>query len=314
MLTKHPHRWPKTTQILIFACASLVFSAFVFAGYWYNWQWLGFNASIGPDVQQYQPAKTLWDWMQLLIVPVALAIGALLFNQAASKNEQKIAQQRDQTALDIAADNQREALLQTYLDRMSELLLDRHLLTKDVKNEIRNIARARTLTVLSRLDADRKGSLLQFLYESDLINIDIHGCIISMKGANLSEANLSEANLSEANLSEANLSEATLSEANLFGADLNRANLSGTDLSKANLFGADLSQANLNGANLCRADLSGANLSRADLSGTDLSGANLSRADLSGADLHGVDLRGADLRETDLNKADLSEAIMNYQL
>lgn len=32
------------------------------------WDWTGFGD------------KTAWDWMQLLIVPVVLAVGALLFN------------------------------------------------------------------------------------------------------------------------------------------------------------------------------------------------------------------------------------------
>src|SRR5690242_4550553 len=94
----------------------------IFASYWLNWTWTGFNASVGPNILQYQPSKTLWDWMQLLIVPLVLALGALLFNSTASRNEQRIALQRDHTAQSIAQDNQRETLLQAYLDRMSELL------------------------------------------------------------------------------------------------------------------------------------------------------------------------------------------------
>jgi uncharacterized protein YjbI with pentapeptide repeats len=76
---------------------------------------------------------------------------------------------------------------------------------------------------------------------------------------------------------------ADLSEADLIGADLRGANLS-----EANLCGADLSWANLSGANL-----SGASLSWANLSGANLSGANLRRAYLRGANLRGCDLTGA---------------------
>src|SRR5689334_18290705 len=53
--------------------------------------------------------KTLWDWLQLLIVPLALAVVALVFQLANTRTEQK-----------IALDNQREDLLQAYLDRMSD--------------------------------------------------------------------------------------------------------------------------------------------------------------------------------------------------
>src|SRR5438270_5374799 len=87
--------------------------AFIFVGYWFGWTWTGFLN------------KSLWDWMQLLIIPIVLAMAAFLFNIANSRNEQKMALQRDQTAHEVELDNQREALLQTYLDRMSELLLDK---------------------------------------------------------------------------------------------------------------------------------------------------------------------------------------------
>ena len=92
------------------------------------------------------------------------------------------------------------------------------------------------------------------------------------KGADLSDANLSDANLlgadlSDANLSWANLLGANLSDANLSDANLSWANLSGANLSRANLLGADLSDANLSWANLSDANLSGANLSDANLLG-----------------------------------------------
>jgi len=48
----------------------------------------------------------------------------------------------------------------------------------------------------------------------------------------------------------ADLSDAMLSEANLRGADLSNANLVGADLSEANLCGADLQGADLTGADL----------------------------------------------------------------
>src|SRR6266566_4807835 len=172
-------------------------------------------------IEQHQPGKTLWDWMQLLIIPVVLAVAAFLFNMATNrteqnitaqryKNDQEIAAQRYKNDQEIAADKQREDLLQTYLDRMSELLLNNHLRSSDPKKEVRYIARARTLTVLSRLDANRKKSLLQFLYESDLINATT-GSIVRLENADLSGVDLSDASLSFADLSGADLSGANLS-------------------------------------------------------------------------------------------------------
>ncbi len=81
-----------------------VFIAFIFAAYRFGWSGTGFLN------------KTLWDWLQLLIIPAVLSLGAFLFNRAERSNEQA-----------VALDNQRATALQTYLDRMSELLLEKNL-------------------------------------------------------------------------------------------------------------------------------------------------------------------------------------------
>src|SRR5437868_5819370 len=62
--------------------------------------------------------KTLWDWLQLLIIPAVLAIGGYLFNFTMTRTEQEATKQRDQTERDIASDNQREAALQAYIDKI----------------------------------------------------------------------------------------------------------------------------------------------------------------------------------------------------
>jgi MFS family permease len=83
----------------------------ILAAYWFGWPNTGFQG------------KTVWDWLQLLIIPLVLALAALFFNQANSRTERQIAMQRYEQDQQIALDKQREDLLQTYLDRMSELLL-----------------------------------------------------------------------------------------------------------------------------------------------------------------------------------------------
>ena len=180
-------------------------------------------------------------------------------------------------------DNQREAALQAYIDHISELLLVKNLRHSIEDEEVRKIARVRTLTLLRRLDAERKGSVLQFLHESTLLGKE--GRIIDLTGADLSKAHLSRADLSGADLSRANLSRANLSGADLSEAILSEAILSGANLSGTNLSGTNLNEAYLMRANLSGADLIGANLNEADLSGALLIGAFLSRADLRGANL-----------------------------
>ena len=175
--------------------------------------------------------KTLWDWLQLLIIPAVLAVGGYLFNYTTSRYEREATQVRDKTERDIASDNQREAALQAYLDKLSELLLVNDLRESTEDAEVRKIARVRTLTVLRRLDAERKGSVLRFLHESGLIDKDKR--IIDLSDADLDGAYLGEANLSEADLSEAILLGAKLSGANLSAADLSNAAVTPEQLNQA---------------------------------------------------------------------------------
>jgi hypothetical protein len=88
----------------------------------------------------------------------------------------------------------------TYLDRMSDLLFTEHLATSQPGDEVRQVARARTLTLLPQLNGTRKSEVMQFLYEAGLIGDRSVSAIVDLSNANLSNANLIGANLSDANL------------------------------------------------------------------------------------------------------------------
>jgi uncharacterized protein YjbI with pentapeptide repeats len=273
---------------------------------------------------------TVREWLELLIVPVVLALITVVFTWQQNVRQQdletkrtnqaqKIENKRAEAERELAVQRAQDEALQSYLNQMSSLLLEKDLRTSKEDNEVRTLARARTLTVLSRLEPSRKTALMQFLVEADLVQrVDGRDPIISLHGANLSGANLSGADLSGANLLNTDLSGATLIGADLRGANLRYADLRGANLLNTDLSGADLSEANLSGADLRYAFLSGATLSLADLRDADLSGAflrdaflrdaDLSEANLSKAVLSDADLVGADLRKANLSDADLSEA------
>lgn len=233
--------------------------------------------------------KSLWDWLDLFIIPLVLALGALWFNARSSQTEREIASERNQ-----------EAALQNYLDKMTELLLEKGLRTSAPEDEVRTVARTRTLTVLRGLEKERKTAVAQFLLESGLIRVQEQQgkdatSVISLQGADLRGVRLHGVILRGVNLRGANLSKATLREIHLDEANLRGTDLSGADLFAANLYGADLPRANLRGANLYGTDLRGAALGGADLHGARLVGANLRGANLGGADLRGATLGGANL-------------------
>lgn len=257
----------------------------------------GFNEHIGTivkDNQYYQPARTLWDWMQLLIVPTALAVGGFFLSRSQSNHEQQ-----------IANENLQETALQTYLDQISALLLDKDLRNSGRDSEKRDIARARTLIALRRLDSVRKAVLIKFLSEADLIGRDEEKYIVNLQEADLRLIDLNGANLSFTSLNGVILNNANLEGTDLAGTDLTNAFLQSTNMSQANLSYSDLTQAVLSGANLGSADLSLTILKQANLEKANLRNAICIKADFYNANLRDVDLRGAKLQGAILDDADL---------
>jgi hypothetical protein len=178
--------------------------------------------------------RPFWDWLELLIIPAVLALGGYLFSRAERKSGREIATNRT-----------REELLQSYFDRMTDLLLKESLRTSEGDAPVKDLSRARTLAVVRQLDGVRKGILLRFLYGAKLIgsyvphrldeefdwdfepeDIDI-GAVISLEDADLSLANLQDIYLELADLRRTNLSRANFKGTKLRMADLMGANLTG---------------------------------------------------------------------------------------
>jgi uncharacterized protein YjbI with pentapeptide repeats len=304
--------------------------------------------------------KTLWEWMKLLMVPLVVGILAAWFqvttNNAAQEREdsraalqlkltedlEKLQQDREdeRARLQREGDDQRarQGALQLYIQDISELLLREKLAESpslpateqgqqaqqvDVRQVlVRQIARAHTLATVGRLDDVRKGVLLQFLYDVNLLSwVDCGVPIvpppqsrqecriiprpINVHSADLRNTVLVNIFLHRVDLRGANLSGANLSLSTLDSANLNYANLSGANLSDAHMMGAVLGTTDLRDADLSNADLRGAWLSgtpdaandfeRGIFGGSPYRGANLSGANLSGADLSCLDL-GTEVR------------------
>ncbi|NER79025.1 MAG: pentapeptide repeat-containing protein [Leptolyngbya sp. SIO1D8] len=235
---------------LFWLVITLIFiTCFSTASWHFRWGWTGFNSYVvetetnGSKTVETHPGKTLWDVLDLIIIPVALGLGAFFLNRAQSQNE-----------LLRVTIQQQEELLQAYIDAMTQLILEKGLKHPTENSEkyadLCNVARSRTLTVLGALDtpnADgnnrRRASLARFLYEAQLINSDRP--IISLQKATLGEAYmrgyyLREVNFQGVSLYKADLRDADLKEADLRGAYLVKARLQGADLTGAKLDGATL--------------------------------------------------------------------------
>ena len=85
--------------------------ALLIGGYFFNWTWTGFGPYT-PPTSDFQREKTLYDWLQLLIIPAALAFGVLWFSHLQQQRDQRLAQlqhDRDQQLADERAQTEREA-------------------------------------------------------------------------------------------------------------------------------------------------------------------------------------------------------------
>ena len=155
----------------------------------------------------YRYDTTLWDWLKLLIVPAVIAAGGLWFNRQQRERELEIARQQREQELDIAERRTQDEALQAYLDQMSDMVIPKEgqpsLSDESPPKSLSLVARARTLTVLPRLDGERKARVVQFLYESGLI--PKQRPVLDLRGADLRGANLIEADLTRVDLSEADL-------------------------------------------------------------------------------------------------------------
>lgn len=241
---------------------ALLVAALLLIGYWAvnpgnAPTWTGFG--LYDEAQQGPRAKTLWDWLDLIIIPIVLAMGAWLFTAVDKDVEGK-----------LEADRQRQDTLEALFGRISNLLLERRLMTSKLGDETRGIARSYALSAFRGLDPSRKARALQFLYETNLVG---QNPIINLNGASLQHIVLNRAHLVGAEIKGAYMEHARLKDSNL-----NNTNFCGSDLACADFRGAILENTDLSFA--C---LDGADLRDCDLSTANLRGATLIRARLSGA-------------------------------
>jgi uncharacterized protein YjbI with pentapeptide repeats len=262
-LDRRQRHWRLTTNRLVWIIRGLIALALLLAiGAYYN--------------------KGMWAWLDLLVVPAAIAVGVFLLDQQQQRRHEQDMERRAQ-----------DEALQAYLDKMSELLIDKKLHEKSYDYDPERVtARAQTLAVLERLEdaPQHKRTVLLFLREARLINRydhynpkEEHEVLYYAHYVGLENADLSGADLEGARL---------ISTNEKIPISLKGANLRGAKLSGAILRGAELREADLREADLSEADLRPSKLQEADLHKARLHNTDPHKADLSGADLSGADLRG----------------------
>jgi hypothetical protein len=214
--------------------------------------WTGFAAY--DDKTQGPRAKTLWDWLDLLIVPLFLSLAAWLLSSTEKAVERS-----------AESNKRKQEALEGFFAKISELLLAHNLIDSSTDQKVRNLARNWSLVTFRILDGERKAEAMQFLYEAGLLN---KSPIVNLNGADLRQGELEESVLSEVEIRGAYFNGARMRRAILHGSDFRGCNFSGVDLRGADLEKANLSCAILEHANLRGTDLRGTTLTYVDLSRT----------------------------------------------
>lgn len=235
--------------IIIFALFILWHALFPFD----SPSWMGFV-----DVNDNQNIKTLWDWLDLLIVPVSIGVVGWIYKEyEKSKEERRIKEDKYNDILD------------SYFKNISDLILNSNL-TKNKKNKkSKKIARTRTIIALEELDGERKGQILQFLRETKLLKkIDILGANFSegdfeglvlrnqiIKGVNFKNSNFDNSYLDGTQFISCDLDSCSFSNSSLKNVDfnyskLNNSTIRNTDVTTVKFEGAELNNVDLRSTNI----------------------------------------------------------------
>lgn len=286
----------------------------------WNWFWVGIRK------------ETSFSWLKFMAsAAVPISVVSLTLQQ-----------------MEAASDQQRHAIMSTYLEEMKDLLVDKNLRLADSskaasndaesqekqaqRSEAKRMAEAITLNAASQLyenqswlsrllqrsnpNGEHKGKLIKFLYQADLIGMCplVDGNKMKVDKANCipTELSLSGIKLNEMSMERPfiRLTGIDLSASDLTNSKLSELNLNNANLQEATLTDADLSKTVLTDANMQRTILQGADLTEAFLIKTELQGAILREARLLGAKLQEAKLQGADLSGANLSGANLSKAIL----
>jgi uncharacterized protein YjbI with pentapeptide repeats len=298
---------------------------------WPEWTGLSEKRWTTAPNEEVRPAKTLWDWLQLIAVPLALAVLAVLFNEWQSERDARREERSAIRERAIARDARLDAVLQTYITQLSNLVLDHQLLTSGETSDVRVIARTLTLAAVRRLDGRRKGEVVRYLDDAGLIASDAGGAegpIIFLGDADLRRADLRDARSQGLSFAGADLRGARFDRADILFTDFAGSRLQEARFVSAFVAHTSFERARLDGAVFAGAGfyatavgklppgwsqstrfkgacLSGATFYRAEVDAATLADAVGLHVDFAEARLSPRVLAGAELKRTNVAKADV---------
>ncbi|MEM8862028.1 MAG: pentapeptide repeat-containing protein [Chloroflexota bacterium] len=258
--------------------------------------WYGFSPTTTPT----SPGKTLWDWLELLIIPIAIASFSWFQNEA--ENSKRRDQYEEAKRAEI--DRKRQEIFENYLTKINKL--SRQEEGKRTQSDLLD-ARIQTITTINQLDAMRNRLILKYLREYELLQVsDTDSQKISLENADFSFAELDGVNFDTIYLRESIFDNASLN-----GATFNNCRLMGAKFNDAQLIKAHFNDARLDSAKFIRANLTGAYFVFADLIYTQFESSMLVEANLRDINAQHTNFRGANLSNIVIERLSFSSCYFN---
>lgn len=270
----------KSKYFFYILIASLLLLAIISIFTFYNYPITGFSN------------KKIWDWLELLIIPLAIALIGIYFTRTERETEREFNHSKLHTEINIAKDKSDELKFMDFQDKISNLVIDHKINDLDsLIPVVSTIARARIFTLSHTIDARFKGNLILFIYELGLILKD--NPVVNLDDVHLANTHLFWKNLDEIDLSRALMVESDITSTSFDNAKFKVTIAADSDFRFCSFVDADLSHALLTNCNFVEANFTNAVFNNSLLYDSKFDDAILDKADLSKAHISEAQLANA---------------------
>ncbi|CAF0960353.1 unnamed protein product [Didymodactylos carnosus] len=232
-----------------------------------------------------------FEWLNLLsniLVPTIIGILTIIYSvnqiqttDQRSENDLKLANMKQQHDLYLFIEHQRQRILIDYQHELTQLYLQYASdLNDDNDDEVpRTVARTITLHSLQELDSIRKGHVIKFLYDLNLLMTN-HQPSINIYDADLTNTILPNIYnvYNSINLSRIILQNATLKQISLVNANFDHATMDNANLQSSNCVNASFAFSQLQSTNFMNVDVTDAIFSNANLHSSNITNEQLLKA------------------------------------
>jgi uncharacterized protein YjbI with pentapeptide repeats len=226
-------------------------------------EWMGFAPH--DETKDGSSPKKLWDWLDLLIVPSSIGIVSWIYSMQEKEKETR-----------KEYENKQNETLDSYFKTISDLIIKSNLLNHNLNKESKLIARTRTIVAIENLNSVRKGQVLQFLYESNLI----HYNILELVGANFRYSEVSGIVLRNITIKGVFFCNSTFIQSFLDNSNFTACDFSNTDFTDSSMQNTNLSYTKLLNCKLINLDLTHVDFEGADLTNADLTNSKILQTQL----------------------------------